>query len=168
MYDLQDNEYEQYVKALTAWQTRQTLRENQQLLYRHQQNEAAQAAQAEIIENWNNAVEVARDKYDDFDDVVGQRQIRISQAAFTAIIESPMGPDIAYHIGSHPEIATKIRKMSQLGAIREIGRIESQFLPADSGAAGASEAVPSTRTESQVGASIAQEAGGKDRKGSVL
>lgn len=117
------NTYEDYLEALTDWKADQ--REAQREAVR--QKEEQEAILKENLTAYSKGVSEARERYEDFDDVVDRDDIMIPQAAQMAIIESPNGADVAYYLGQHPEVAEELQTLSPFGAVMEIGRI-SQLL----------------------------------------
>lgn len=114
--------YEDWVEAVSLYNAKKALQDEKDEFYRQQQT----TQQNTIVENWNKSIEAAREKYEDFDTVVGS-SMEIPQAAFNAIVDSPVGTDIAYFLGSHPEIAAGLGKLTPVACVRAIGRIEAQF-----------------------------------------
>src|SRR5579863_3387525 len=115
--------YDEYVEALADWKAGQRLQQQKQV-------ETAQAEQQrarEAFATYNEAAKSARSKYEDFEEVVGRRDLKIPQAAQIAIIESgAVGPDIAYYLGKNPDVCQELAKMSPMRAIARIGQIEAQ------------------------------------------
>jgi hypothetical protein len=118
--------YEDWVEALSVYNAEQVVAKREQAGRQAQQSQAG----AQIVERWNKSLEGAREKYEDFDAVVGT-SLQIPQIAFNAIVDSPVGSDVAYYLGQHPEIAQGLAKLSPLGVVRTIGRIEAQFEKAE-------------------------------------
>jgi len=114
--------YEDWVEAVSLYNAKKALRERDEEAQRQQ----ATVQQTTIVENWNKSLEVARSKYEDFDTVVGT-DLKIPQVAFNAIVDSPVGTDVAYFLGTHPEVAAGLAKLSPVACVRAIGRIEAQF-----------------------------------------
>ncbi len=114
--------YEDWVEAVSLYNAKKALQEEKDAYLRQQQT----VQQNTVVEGWNKSLEAAREKYDDFDTVVGS-SLEIPQAAFNAIVDSPVGTDIAYFLGSHPEIAAGLGKLSPVACVRAIGRIEAQY-----------------------------------------
>lgn len=83
-----------------------------------------QKEQAEIVEAYGEREEKARDKYDDFEDVVYNPKLRITDVMAETIQHSDLGPDLAYWLGSNPKEAERIARLSPLMQAREIGKIE--------------------------------------------
>ena len=83
-----------------------------------------QREQAEIVEAYGEREEKARDKYDDFEDVVYNPKLRITDVMAETIQHSDLGPDLAYWLGSNPKEAERIARLSPILQAREIGKIE--------------------------------------------
>lgn len=107
--------YEAYTEALVDWKTEQAERRR-----------AAEAAERRTFEAWTARLEAARQAHDDFDEVVDS-ELPLSDAMFQAIVESEQGAELAYYLGSHPEEAERIAKLSPVAAIRALGRIEASL-----------------------------------------
>jgi hypothetical protein len=83
-----------------------------------------QKEQAVIVEAYSEREEKARDKYDDFEDVVYNPKLRITDVMAETIQHSDIGPDLAYWLGTNPKEADRIARLSPLMQAREIGKIE--------------------------------------------
>jgi hypothetical protein len=83
-----------------------------------------QKEQAEVVELYSEREEKARDKYDDFEDVVYNPKLRITDVMAETIQHSDLGPDLAYWLGSNPKEAERIARLSPILQAREIGKIE--------------------------------------------
>lgn len=85
-------------------------------------------AQAEVLENYHDKEEQARDKYDDFEQVAYNPKLPISNAMAETIQASDNGPDIAYYLGSNPKEAARIAALkSPILQAKEIGKIEAKI-----------------------------------------
>jgi hypothetical protein len=80
-----------------------------------------------IEESYAEREEVAMDKYDDFDQVVKNPNLPISDAMAEAIKSSDVGPDVAYYLGTNIKEAARISKLSPLMQAKEIGKIEAKL-----------------------------------------
>ena len=83
-----------------------------------------QKEQAEVVELYSEREEKARDKYDDFEDVVYNPKLRITDVMAETIQHSDLGPDLAYWLGSNPKEAERISRLAPILQAREIGKIE--------------------------------------------
>ena len=83
-----------------------------------------QKQQAAIEEAYHEREEEARAKYDDFEQVAYNPQLRVTDVMAETIKASDMGPDLAYWLGTNPKEADRISRLSPLLQAREIGKIE--------------------------------------------
>jgi hypothetical protein len=86
-----------------------------------------QKEQAVIVEAYGEREEKARDKYDDYEDVVYNPKLRITDVMAETIQYSDIGPDLAYWLGSNPKEADRIARLSPIMQGREIGKIEAKL-----------------------------------------
>lgn len=91
------------------------------------QREAAKQ-QAEILENYKDREEEARDRYDDFEQVAYNRNLPVTEFMAQAIQASDIGPEVIYHLGSNPKEAQRIAKLPPILQAKEIGRIEAKLV----------------------------------------
>ena len=99
-------------------------RKAQELIARRE----AEKAQSELIEAYHDREEEARNKYDDFEQVAYNPQLRITNVMAETIQSSDVGPDVAYYLGSNPKEADRISKLSPFQQAKEIGRIEAKLV----------------------------------------
>jgi hypothetical protein len=86
-----------------------------------------QKQQAAIEEAYHEREEEARAKYDDFEQVAYNPQLRVTDVMAETIKASDMGPDLAYWLGTNPKEADRISRLSPLLQAREIGKIEAKL-----------------------------------------
>lgn len=86
-----------------------------------------QKQRAQIEDAYAEREEEARSKYDDFEQVAYNPQLRVTDVMAETIKASDMGPDLAYWLGSNPKEADRISRLSPLLQAREIGRIEAKL-----------------------------------------
>jgi len=103
-----------YAKALAKHIAAETIAERE--AHQHQQT---------VIKTYAEREEAARDKYTDFQEVVYRDDLPISELMAEVIRESEVGPEVAYHLGKHPEEAARIYALSPLQQAKEIGRLEA-------------------------------------------
>ena len=92
---------------------------------KRQQEEIAQAAQKQTVEGWNKRVAAA--DIPDFQDVIQNSDVPMTQVMQQAIMESESGPKLAYHLATNPEDAERIARMTPIGAVRALTLIEEGF-----------------------------------------
>jgi hypothetical protein len=72
----------------------------------------------------------ARTRIDDYEEVMNDPQtakMTLHPALHNAIMEMENGPDVLYHLATHPEAYKKLEAMSPLQGIVEMGRISDQI-----------------------------------------
>lgn len=115
--------HEEYLEARSDWKVQQAIAEIAMKAERAKQEQAVKARES----SWNERIEKARSKYDDFDDVaLGERTV-ITPAMAEAIKESDMGADLAYWLGKNADEAKRIAGLSAVAQVREIGKIEARL-----------------------------------------
>jgi hypothetical protein len=113
---------QQYEDALLAWGTKKALGDQ-----KVKDAEAANKARFEKnIVNYGAQVEEAKEKYEDWDQVVNQ-DIFIGRDAQLAILELENGAEVIYYLGRHPVAAAKLGEMSPVSAIMEVGRLATRL-----------------------------------------
>lgn len=119
----QYNSIEEYLDALADHKASQKFdhlakeREAKESQTRQQQEVA------KLHESYTKQTEQARQAYGDFDDVVQDPDLPISQAMAEAIMRSTNGADVAYYLGKNPDQAARIASLDPFSAAVEIGRI---------------------------------------------
>jgi hypothetical protein len=122
---------EEYDAAMSAWADkradyRESVKEKQQAELRQKQ------AQHEILAAHEDREDSARDKYADYDAVVGNPNLPITSVMADAIRVSDVGPDVAYFLGQPANIqeAARISKLPPLLQVKEIGKLEAKLATA--------------------------------------
>lgn len=112
---------EKYADAKAAYEKDKAVKE-----FQSKQREESQKQTIERVSaDWEAKVSKAEDKYEDFEEKVGKLDPR--NPVVLSIMESDMGAEIAYHLGSHVDEAKKIFSLSPASAIREIGKLEARL-----------------------------------------
>lgn len=110
---------EAYAEALAS-------KKAQELLQRQE----AERQRAQLQDAYHEREEKARDKYDDFEQVVYNPRLPITNVMAETIQSSEIGPEVAYYLGSNPKETERISKLSPFLQAREIGRIEAKLADA--------------------------------------
>lgn len=129
--------YEDFIEGLGRWAARQ-----ERQAASAKDAETAQASEAKKSYDAHlGRVVAARTKYADFDEAIESVEAihfasEASNRAFqVALVESPDGADIIYHLSKHPETVAKIAALPPSQVLMEIGRISASLLPSGSTAA---------------------------------
>lgn len=115
--------YEEYLEALSDWKVDQRLASERAERERQQQEES----QRSKAMTYKERASKAREKYDDYEQIAHGSHWSPTQSMTEAIVESEMGPDIAYYLGNNPEEAERISKLSPAGQHRELGKLEAKL-----------------------------------------
>jgi hypothetical protein len=118
----QFKDIEEYAEAKAKYRTDQALKERDTKA----RTETQRQAQTRLAAQWEDKIERAADKYDDFEDVVGNLKPGVPWV--DAIMEAENGEDIAYFLGKNEKEARRIIGLAPLSQIREIGRLEAKLL----------------------------------------
>jgi hypothetical protein len=95
----------------------------QELLARRE----AAAQQAAVLESYQEREEEARNKYDDFEQVAYNPNLRVTDVMAQTIQASDIGPEVIYFLGTNPKEAARIAQLPSLLQAKEIGRIEAKL-----------------------------------------
>ena len=121
----QFDDIEKFAEAKAKYRSEKLLKEREE----KEKSEAATRSQTEfqnrLSQNWETRTAEVDDKYPDFDEVVGD--IKPTTWFTQAIMSAENAPDVAYHLGKHPEEAHRIAKLAPIDGIREIGKMEAKL-----------------------------------------
>lgn len=117
-----DYDPEKYAQAKAEFAKTQAAKE----LEAKQRTESQQQARKKLVSEWEIKAERGADKYDDWQEVVGELQPTAPFVA--AFMEAENGDDIAHYLGKHPKEAQRIAGLSPVSQIREIGKLEAKLL----------------------------------------
>lgn len=124
-------DWQSYQRALSRWDGRQEAR---RIIGEAEAKQAAEAQrvrqQAELVtqaQTYNANAQEARARHADFDEMVN-KDIPIAPAMSGVMIRSTVGPDLAYHFGTHPEEAARIRALPTNDMLTEMFRLEGRLL----------------------------------------
>lgn len=83
--------------------------------------------QSEILDAYHEKEEEARNKYDDFEQVAYNPNLRITTVMAQTIQASEVGPDVAYYLGANPKEADRISRLAPILQAKEIGKLEAKL-----------------------------------------
>lgn len=130
--------YEEYTEAIADWKiavsnAKRDADIEKLVEARIRQKEDAEAKQTAEArrkaagDRYRERSEAAREKYPDFDERVNNPEIKASNLVLNMLVDSEHGPEIAYYIASHKEIADKLYALGDTAmAMREFGKIEAR------------------------------------------
>jgi hypothetical protein len=112
------------MEALAEWTADRKLEERQQ----EAQQARAAAVQEQLIDDWQRRLDLAKADLADFDEVVGKSEIDMPNHLYFAIVESDVGPQLAYYFAKNPDEARLLKGMSPTAALRTLGKLEDRLL----------------------------------------
>lgn len=125
-------DYAEFQAALSAYKSLQALDGREMGRLKAQQEEQQkrttsiqQQQQRELAQNWAAQVADAKARYADFDAVVGDQTLPITQDMGRMIANSEVGADVAYHLGMNRALAAEIAAMTPIEQAMAIGRLEA-------------------------------------------
>jgi hypothetical protein len=118
-YDYDPEKYADAMAKFAKTQAGKEFEAKQRLEADKQQRENLTAA-------WEEKAERGAEKYDDWQEKVGQ--LKPNMPFLAALMEAENGEDIAHFLGSNRKEAMRIAKLPPLSQIREIGKLEANLL----------------------------------------
>lgn len=119
--------FDEYVAAKAEWIAARKI--EQTLTERDKRQEAAREAaeRSKTADSWNKRITQATAEMPDFEDVIASSDVPMTSAMQQAIMESDVGPRLAYYLAQNPDEAIKIAEMSPSRAIATLGRLEERL-----------------------------------------
>lgn len=114
---------EEYIEAVAEWKADQRLAKREQ----EQAEARAKAEREQLVKGWQAALQRARTEIEDYDDVIKGSDVQLPGHLHQAILESDVGPHLAYYFAKHPDEAKRYNAMSPTKALRELGRLEDRL-----------------------------------------
>ncbi len=118
---------EDYVAAKAKWISRQEIREALEAQSQNSQHQQAEREEAELNSSWQTRVEKALTDIPDFEDVVASSSVLMTPPMERAVLESEVGPQLAYWLAKNPGEAAKIAQMPATRAFVALGRLEEKL-----------------------------------------
>ncbi len=118
---------EAYLIAKAKHELRAELREEREAERARAADQAQRDGRAAIAERFQAQLAEARGKYDDYEATARAAAPYVTDVMLAVIAESDLGAEIIYHLGSKPEEASRIARLSNASQAREVGRIEARL-----------------------------------------
>jgi len=96
-----------------------TKQQQQQMAQQQQYEAAVKASQA-----WENKIAAVRENLPDYQEVVSSADVDLPPDLVQDIMDSDLGPQIAYHLAKNPEDAEKAVAMNERSRTRYLARLE--------------------------------------------
>lgn len=121
----QYEDYDAYIVAKAQWAARGEFKAEQERERKKSESAKAEMTAQERRERTLSQADKAREKYEDFDDVISTPSLaKFTREVAEVIHDSDMGADIAYYLGKNPAEAERISRLSPIAAAREVGKLE--------------------------------------------
>ena len=121
------DDFDKYVAAKAEWIASKKINETLQDRERRTAEERVATAHYKAVDGWNQRLAEATAEMPDFKEVVSSSDLPMSDFMRDAIIDSDLGPKVAYWLANNPDEAKKIASMSPLATVKAIGRIEERL-----------------------------------------
>lgn len=115
---------EEYIEALAEWKASQALAKRE----KEQADAQAKAYQEQLAADWKRRQDSARAEIDDYTDVISKSDVALPGHLHQAILESEVGPHLAYYFAKHPSEAKRFASMSPTTALRQLGKLEDKLI----------------------------------------
>lgn len=122
--------FDQYVAAKAEYIARKQIESTLTEREKRQAAEREAAERRKTADSWNKRIAAATAEMPDFEEVLASSDVPMTPPMQQAIMESDIGPKLAYYLANHPDEAEQIASMSPIGAIRTLGRIEERLASA--------------------------------------
>jgi hypothetical protein len=107
---------EAYAEALAVQKAEQLLAQREM-----------QKQHTELLEAYHDREELARDKYQDFEQVAYNPKLPITTVMADTIRASDVGPEVAYYLGTNIKETERIARLPPILQAKEIGKIEAKL-----------------------------------------
>jgi hypothetical protein len=112
-----------FVKAQARYEVRQELAAERQ----REQQRLQQEDDRKVLDGHHKRVSEALGKYDDWDEVVKGSDVIVQPGSAVYIQRLSNGPDVMYHLASHPETAEEIQSMPEIDQIGALGQLSKEL-----------------------------------------
>lgn len=127
--------YEAYLEAVAEQKASAKAQEifetNMRKVYQAQQQQQAerqqQVTRQQTAADLAEMVKAGVDKYPDFEQVIANPNVAITDAMMNALMANPDGHEVGYFLGQNPGEAARIARMPPSSQAREIGKLAKQL-----------------------------------------
>ena len=117
------DDIDKYTDALAEFKSRELMKN----VENNHRQAAEQQQMSSLKESWDNKVDEAESKYEDFHEKVGSYVPNPNIPWSRAIMAADNGADIAYYLESNIKEAQRISQLDGFSQIREIAKLESKL-----------------------------------------
>lgn len=131
---LQPQNFPTYEAFLEAVAEQKAEAKAQEIFERNMQRQAQMQQQAALqrqaADDLQDMFKAGRERFNDFDQVVGNPSVPISEIMMTTMMALDGGHGVAYSLAMNPAEAARIARMPPSSQAREIGKLAKQFVAA--------------------------------------
>lgn len=113
----------EYTRALVKYEATQAGKQNAQTAAQQRQQSEANAMIRAHVERQDTFKKATPD----YEEVVGSSDLEVPPVGMQFLIESDVGPQLAYHLAKHPDEVTRLQKLSPSRVLAELGKLETRF-----------------------------------------
>lgn len=121
------DDYGAYVKALTRFNAEAIAKE---AIDQDRAQTRAQSASEQKSQQWRERSAELAKTIPDLPETLAASEVQIANFIGEQLLESEIGPQIAYHLTKNPDLAAKLNTMTPVQAAKEIGKLEVQLTKA--------------------------------------
>lgn len=119
--------FDTYVAAKAEWIASKKIEETLTEREKKQQAERSNYERQQVQTTWAKRVSEATAEMPDFEEVIASSEVPMTEPMQSAIMESDIGPKLAYFLANNPDEAVRIANLPPISAIRALGRIEERL-----------------------------------------
>ena len=123
----QFDDYESYLEARAEYRADRKVEERFSKEREQQRASQAEVEQRTVIERFQKAIQEESKAISDFEDVLSASDAPMTKAMSEAIVNSDIGPKLAYHLAKNPDEAERIAALPAARQAVEIGRLEAKL-----------------------------------------
>ncbi len=119
--------FDQYVAAKAEYIAKKQIEATLSEREKRQMAEYEAAERRKTADSWHKRLVQATAEMPDFEDVLSSSDVPMTEPMQQLIMESEVGPKLAYYLATHPEEAQKIVGMPPIRMVAALGRIEERL-----------------------------------------
>lgn len=119
--------YDEYSEALTDWKVDEKLRKAEETRQADAKQAQFKETQRTKVQRYEEGIAEAQKAYEDFDEVIEDYDGPLTIGMQQALLDSDMGPQVAYHIAKNPKLGEKMAGMTILQINKEVAKIEARL-----------------------------------------
>lgn len=125
-----NGDWGKFIAATTAYEARKVIREELSAKEQKETKSRVAELQSEVQEEFEERSEAFKAKAPDFDDVIGKfvdSGGKFSDTVRDLVLDSDVGPELAYFLAKNPSVAKNLNSLSPLQAAKQLGQIEASL-----------------------------------------